>query len=360
MPAIGFAAPLSGPQSIVALPMLRAVQLAVEHYSAAYPSHAPVSLAAEDDGACAEGARRAARRLVDRQDVLGVVGHKNSEPCEAAGELYAAVGLPQITPSATNSALAERGWPTFFRVCADNARQAAVACEAIAALGVHRVAVVHDATAYGRPLAEAAACGLAARGIEVVATAELPAGAANDAAVEAVVDTLVASGVRLVYAGLTEVEGALLLHALRRRGISLTYVGAEGGPASALVALAGTAADGSLHTYAGTDPSGGPSPSTFAALYEARFGERPGGFTAECYDAAGLLLRAFSDDTPSRSSVLRALRSPGPFQGVTGTIAFDERGERREAAVSLWRAREARMQAITLKDVADWRLAWSD
>src|SRR5581483_10655701 len=161
MASIGFAAPLSGPQAIVGVPMCRAAALAVQRHNAAHPA-AAVGLRPIDDGATAEGARAAAEgaraaalALIDDPAIVGVVGHKNSEPCMAAGPLYAAAGLAQIAPSATNSALSAQGWPTFFRVCADNARQAAMACQAIAALDIGHVAVVHDASAYGQPLAEA-------------------------------------------------------------------------------------------------------------------------------------------------------------------------------------------------------------
>lgn len=358
MVAIGFAAPLTGPQALVGLPMCRAAALAVERHNAVRPASERVEFMPVDDGADAPGARAAARRLIEAPEVVGLVGHKNSEPCEAAGALYAAAGLAQITPSATNSALSARGWPTFFRLCADNARQAQVACQAIQALRVRRVSIVHDGTAYGQPLAEAALGYLRAAGIEVAAMAELPVGTTDGAALVAVAEALLAGAVELIYAGLTEVEGALLVRELRRRGSAVTYMGAEGGASSAFTQLAGADADGSLHTYAGVDPHVLPSAGEFLRLYEGRYGAAPGGFAAECYDAAGILLRAIAQSA-TRAAVLHALQRMAPYQGATGTIQFDPRGERRDAAVSLWRARGGRMESVTLEQIAREGRVWS-
>lgn len=363
MVSIGFTAPLSGPQAIVGVPMCRAAALAVERHNATCPAEARVGLRPIDDGATAAGARAAAQALIDDPAVVGVVGHKNSEPCMAAGSLYAAAGLAQIAPSATNSALAAQGWPTFFRVCADNARQAEMACRAIAALGIGHVAVVHDASAYGQPLAEAAMEGLAARGIAVPTVVELPVGTTDSATVAAVAAALLDGPAELIYGGLTEVEGALLLRELRelrQRGSAIAYMGAEGGRSAALLQLAGADAHGTLHTYAGVDPDTWPAAAEFARLYRERYGESPGGFAAECYDAAGLLLRAIATSSaPTRQAVLRALHELAPYAGATGAIAFDARGERRDAAVSLWRAREGRMEIVTLEELAERGQQWS-
>ena len=360
MASIGFAAPLTGPQAIVGLPMCRAAALAVERHNAERPASRQVGFVPVDDGADAPGARAAARRLIDAPEVVGLVGHKNSEPCEAAGSLYASAGLAQIAPSATNSALSAHGWPTFFRVCADNARQAGIACQSVQALGVRHVSVVHDTTAYGWPLAEAAIAQLGARGVTVTTVAALPVGTEDSEVIAMVAEALLAGQVELIYAGLTEVEGSLLIRELRRRGSTVTYLGAEGGRSSAFLQLAGPDANGSLHTYAGVDPDACSSSAEFVHLYNERYGESPGGFAAECYDAAGILLRAIDEsEAPTREAVLRALREMAPYHGATGTIEFDARGERRDAAVSLWQARDGRMESVTLEDLAVWGNRWS-
>src|SRR5256885_112076 len=101
-------------------------------------------------------AREVATKLAADPRVIAVVGHKNSGPSKAAAPVYAEAGLAQVTQCATDNSLSRSGWRTFFRLCADNERQAAVAAEHIhASLPNARVLAVHDGTDYGRPLVEA-------------------------------------------------------------------------------------------------------------------------------------------------------------------------------------------------------------
>src|SRR3989442_213224 len=133
--------------------MLRTVEMAVADARA---RGIEVEVRAVDDREDESAAARAAADLVSDPSVIAVIGHKNSGPSGAAGPIYAAAGLAQVTQCSTDNALSHAGWPTFFRLCADNERQAAVAAEFAysrlrPATSAHAVAV-HDGTDYGRPL----------------------------------------------------------------------------------------------------------------------------------------------------------------------------------------------------------------
>ncbi len=120
---IGFAAPLTGDQAIVGVPMRQCAELAVEEINARGSAPFRWKLVAEDDRADPKVAVDVARRFVDDPAVIGVVGHKNSGPSEAAAPIYAEAGLTQMTPSSTNPALSRKGYRTFFRLCAHDTRQ---------------------------------------------------------------------------------------------------------------------------------------------------------------------------------------------------------------------------------------------
>src|SRR5262245_9324791 len=161
---IGFAAALSGPQAIVGVPMARSAQLALAEQAQDAMS---IELLTCDDAADDETAVRVAERLARDESVVAVIGHKNSGTSRAAGPVYDRARLAQLTPSATDSALSRYGWRGFFRLCADNERQASVAAEyAVRELGASRPATVHDGTAYGEPLAERFAARARELGIE--------------------------------------------------------------------------------------------------------------------------------------------------------------------------------------------------
>src|SRR3989449_3717922 len=106
----------------------------------------------EDEGVAA----RVAVDLASDPSVIAVIGHKNSGPSKAGAPTYARAGLTQITQCSTDNSLSRSGWNTFFRLCADNERQAAVAAEfAQRRLAGARALAVHDMTDYGRPPGEA-------------------------------------------------------------------------------------------------------------------------------------------------------------------------------------------------------------
>ena len=110
---IGFAAPLTTPQSIVGVPMLRTIEMAV---SDARARGLEVEVRAVDDKEDEGVATQVAAELVADPLVVAVIGHKNSGPSRAAGPVYAVAGLAQITQCSTDNALSRAGWPTFFRL----------------------------------------------------------------------------------------------------------------------------------------------------------------------------------------------------------------------------------------------------
>ncbi|MGH7764732.1 MAG: branched-chain amino acid ABC transporter substrate-binding protein, partial [Candidatus Dormibacteraceae bacterium] len=235
---IGYAAPLTGPQSIVGIPMLRVVEMAV---SDARRDNWDLNVVAVDDQADESVAAEVAQQLCDDASVIAVVGHKNSGPSRAGGAIYAAAGLTQVAQCATDNALTRSGWRTFFRLCADNETQAAVAADyARTYLKPSRVAAVHDGTGYGRPLVDAFAARLKAFGAGPVVTLRVWVWQQDFGPT---VDAIRSADADLVYIGATEIEGSKLTIALRAAQIDAQVITSEGGPHNPFPRLAGEAAE---------------------------------------------------------------------------------------------------------------------
>lgn len=315
------------------------VRLAVSELA---PPRLALELVACDDRADDASAALAAERLVADSAVVAVVGHKNSGPCGAAGPLYHRAGLAQLTQSATDSSLSRRGWRTFFRLCADNERQAAVAAEfAIGELGSVRPAVVHDGTAYGQPLAAAFSGRVRELGVEPVARLAVRVGQAD---FDGVVARLGEAGADLVYVGATEVEGSKLTVAARRAGHRVRVMTAEGGPTNPFPHLAGAAAEGSVHTYAGFDASSSEEARALAGRCVG-FGGLPS-YGVECHDAVRVISAALASGAGTRDEVRSAVAGTDVV-GISGRIRFLPSGEREAAPVSLWRVESGRMVRLS-------------
>lgn len=341
---LAFIAPLTGDEAVVGVPMMRAAALAVDEANSTADPPFRVELMAVNDEARPARARELAQTLVDDPTVFGVVGHKNSGPSFAAGAIYAAGDLPQISPSSTNSDLARQGWNTFFRVCADNDRQATVAARyALDSLGTRRVASVHDQTDYGRPLAETFVSVSRDGGAEIVLVEAIRLGQKS---FDSTVQQLAAAQPDLIYFGLTEIESSILVGSLRGAGVTTRCFGADGGRQSPFPQLAGVAAEGVYETYAGVDPKTSVRAKTFVNTYESRHGRCPI-FGLEAYDAACILLEALRRaGTPDRQAVLAQVRSPAGFEGVTGRISFERNGNRQHADVTIWRVIDGEMTLL--------------
>ncbi len=331
---IAFAAPLSGDQAIVGGPMACCAELAIARANAEARLPFELVLRAEDDRADPGAAEAVARRLVEDPAVIGLVGHKNSGPSASAAPIYHAAGLIQISPSSTNPALSQRGYATFFRMCAHDGIQGAVAARyAVRVLGARYLAVIHDHTDYGLPLAQAFQAAAETEGAEVALVEGIRAGAQDFAET---VTRISRQSLDLVYFALTEIESSLLAGQLRRAGIGAVLFGTDGGPDSKFVALAGEAAEGTYHTYAGTVLGETPAAQAFVREFTARYGAVPV-YGGEVYDAANLIIEALSQTGRPERAALAARVVASVVEGVTGAIRFAPNGDRVEPQVSIWK-----------------------
>jgi branched-chain amino acid transport system substrate-binding protein len=343
---IGYAAPLSGDQAIVGIPMSQCAELAVARANEEPDSPFTLALEKVDDGADPARARQVARRFIEDPEVIGVVGHKNSGPSLAASPLYAEAGLVQITPSSTNTRLSQQGYRTFFRLCAHDAIQGQVAARyAVRVLGARRVAVVHDRTDYGRPLADTVQQTVQEEGADVVLFEGITEGAQD---LSDTVERLQQCAPQLIYFALTEIESSILARQLSAAGVEVDRFGTDGSKESQFVPLAGPAAEGTYQTYAGVDPASTPSARAFVQQFTERYGPVPV-YGTEVYDATNLLIRALTQaGTPTRQAVARALQEMGEVQGASGPISFDVNGDRRDPQVSIWRVENGDIHLLGL------------
>jgi branched-chain amino acid transport system substrate-binding protein len=339
--SIGYAAPLTGPQSIVGVPMLRVVEMAAADLSR---DGLELDVVALDDAADDPTAARVAAALVDNAAVIAVVGHKNSGSSGSAAPVYAAAGLAQLSQCATANALTRSGWRTFFRLCADNERQAAAAAEyAASRLHPRTPMAVHDRTSYGQPLVDAFAARLASLSGNQVGVLAMQVGQEDFAAIVTKVRTAKAD---LVYIGATEIEGSKLMMALREAGSEAQIMTSEGGPQNPLAGLAGDAAEGSIHTYAGADPNGSEAAQRLIVRSEREIGGAPS-FAVETYEAVMVIADALAGGAKTRSE-LRDAVAAADLEGFSGRIKFDPTGERLGAPVSLWRVTGGRMTPVAV------------
>ena len=113
------------------------------------------ALISEDDAGDPKQGTVVAQKLVDA-GVVGVVGHLTSGVCIPASSVYANAGMVAVSPSCTSPDYTLKGPKTpkgsvsAYRVVATDAQQSPVLAKFILSKGGKNIAVVDDATQYGK------------------------------------------------------------------------------------------------------------------------------------------------------------------------------------------------------------------
>lgn len=314
----------------------QAVALAVEQANDQNNLPFTVELVVGDDQAQPEAAIAVAQRFIQDAGVLGVVGTMNSDTSLAVAPLCAQASLVQISPAASNPTLSQQGYQTFFRVVPHDLHQGRQGAQyAVQILGALRIAIIHDGSGFGEPLARIFRQTSEELGAQVLLYRRVERGQVD---FSAVVAEIAAVAPDLIFFGVIEAEGRHLAAQLRQGGVRAIFFGTDGLKPSLFLATPAAGVEGPYHTSASTDVRVDPSAAAFAQAYAARYGELYSIYTAEAYDAAQILIaacaRAIRLDRPS---VLAEVARTRNFAGASGLITFDEHGDRLDPRIGIYK-----------------------
>lgn len=299
-------------------------KLAVQQYNAKKPKMKVVFKAFDSQGDPAQ-APALAQSVIKDPCIVGVVGPAFSGESAVANPIFNRVGLPIITPSATNPALSTNGWKIFHRAVATDAIQGTYAAKYIkTVLKANKVAVIDDASDYGKGLAD-----IVAGKVTTVARESIDPKAQDFSSTVAKVKN---SGATVVYYGGYYAEAGRLAKQLKDGGVTAKFVSDDGALDPGFVTAAGAAAAGAIVT-APTAPvadiKGGPA---YAAAYKKAFGQESGTYSAEAYDCANFFLAGIKAGKTTRAALNKYV-STAAFVGITKTLKFASNGEISGAAI---------------------------
>lgn len=323
--------PLSGPQSALGTGIRNGVELAIEQL--APQSGIEITLAPFDDQALPDVGASNANQIAADPDILCVAGHLNSGVALAALPTYKNASLTMISPANTNVRITDEFAGTAYRVVGRDDVQAPVAAEFAAEQGYQNVYVLNDKTDYGIGVAEAFRTKAEELGLNIVGFE----GTDEKTVFDSVLNPILAAQPDAVLWGGIYSEGGPLLKQMREKGIEAAFLGTDGLDNSELARLAGDAAIGVQYTTVAGPPSEYPAAATMAEDYEAKFSAPAPAFAPQGYDTAGLCIAAIAQAAeaaggkPTREQVNAAMADLGEYNGVTGPIVFDDKGDRSPA-----------------------------
>ncbi|HEX4928606.1 MAG TPA: branched-chain amino acid ABC transporter substrate-binding protein [Burkholderiales bacterium] len=344
---IGHVAPLTGSIAHLGKDNENGARLAIEEANAAgiQIGGKPVKfvLLGEDDQADPKTGTTVAQKLVDEK-VNGVVGHLNSGVTIPASGIYHQAGIPMITGSATNPQLTEQGFKEVFRVVGrDDQQGPAIASYLAAEKKPKLVAVIDDATAYGEGIANEVEKTLKAQNIQV-----LPREKGTDKTTDwkAILTKLGGENPDAVFYGGMDATGGPLLKQGRELGLKAVFSFGDGACTDKMQELAGAAAEGLLCSQAGIPPQA--ASKKFLDAYKKRFNQDPILYAPFTYDAANLLIAAMKQaDSADPAKYLPALQKIS-FNGATGPISFDDKGDRKDAEITIFTMKGGKIEPIAV------------
>jgi branched-chain amino acid transport system substrate-binding protein len=339
---IGHVAPVSGPNSHLGKDMENGARMAVEDLTAkgVKIGGKPVKFVIqfEDDAGDPKQGTTAAQKLVDAK-VQGVIGHLNSGTTIPASKIYYDAGIPQISPAATSPVYTKQKFNTAFRVVAnDNKLGGTLGGYAVKNLGAKKIAVIDDRTAYGQGVADEFVKG-AKKALPSVQVVGKEFTNANATDFNAILTNIKSKNPDLVFFGGMDSVGGPLLRQMKALGINAKFMGGDGVCTDALYRLsAGAAADGvvTCAEAGGVTADMQKNMDDFRARYKKKYGQEVQLYAPYVYDAIMTMADAMEKANSSEPAKYLPVLAKIKHQGVTGAIEFDQFGDIKDGALTLF------------------------
>ena len=344
---IGHAAPLTGGIAHLGKDNENGARLAVEEANkeglTIDGKKIKLELVGEDDAGDPKTGTAVAQKLVD-EHVVAVVGHLNSGVSIPASKIYSDAGIVQISPSSTNPDYTKQGFKTTYRVVATDAQQGpALANYAAKTLGAKTVAIVDDATAYGKGLADEFEKTAKADGVNVVARE-----ATNDKATDfkAILTKIKGKKPDVIMYGGMDATGGPFAKQAKELGITAKIVGGDGVCTDKVAELAGDAIDNIVCSEAGLALSKMEKGADFEKKYQARFNTPVQIYAPFTYDAVNVIIDAMKRANSTDAAKILAAMPATNYNGVIGNIAFDDKGDLKQGSITLYNYKDKKKSVL--------------
>jgi len=337
---IGTLSPLTGPYAQDGTDILQGAKTAVAVFEKAggVPGYDKIEVI-PGDSACDGGkATLAANKLIN-SDVSGVVGAYCSSATIPASVPLNQANIIQITPASTHTDVTARGFKQIFRMCPRDDVQAWSTVKFLEdGLKIKTLALIDDRQTYTVGLTENITKFAKEKNkIKIVALEHITPG---DKDFTAVLTKLKKLNPDVIYMGVYQPEGSLMVRQAKALGIKAKMLSEDAVFHPKFIEVGGKAAEGTFLTFAKAPDT--PERKDFENTYMKMWNVKTiGSYGYYAYDAAMILLEAIKKaGTTDTNKVVDILRNT-TWNGVTGEIKFDEKGDRKLAHI-IWLVKDGK------------------
>ncbi|MDP8925458.1 MAG: ABC transporter substrate-binding protein [Actinomycetota bacterium] len=344
---LGTILPLTGDLSQFGSGMQQGAELAVNQINDCGTMQ--VQATYEDSGTNEQTAANAADKLIDTDNVSTIVGAASSRVSFAVIDPAAQAGVVQISPASTSPDFSDyEDGGFFFRTVPSDSLQGVVLAQIADEAGYQRVNVLALNDDYGQGIADVFSENFAGLGGEVGVNVPYdPQGTSFDSEVGQVAE---GNPDAILLVAFPE-TGSIIMQAAAEQGLvgNIPFLFTDGLADPGFPEAAGVSLAGERGTRPATE---GPGADTFNSAFQEEYGEEPGTFSANTYDAVMLvsLAAAAGGDAEGRtiqdnlrpgsqggqevlpSDICSGLESAAAgedvnYEGAAGSQDFDENGD---------------------------------
>jgi branched-chain amino acid transport system substrate-binding protein len=323
---IGFFAPITGPAAADGASAQHAVELAVKEVNAAGGIKGKrVDLIVYDDRLNPQEAVAIANKLIEKDQVVGVVSGSYSGPTRVTAPIFAKAGVPMVAGYAVHPDVTKAGESNFRNGYLGTVEGAAAAELAVKTLKAKRIAILSMDNDYGRELGN----GFKARAEKLGATVvsyqayKFP----GEREFRPFLTRVKEANPDLLFACGYYNEGALITRQAQELGLKVTIVGTEGMDSPKFLELAGPAAEGLMITTNLDRDDSRLLVQNFLKNYRQAYGIDADMVGASSFDAFKILVAAIEKAGTDQKAVVKALAETKDYNGLTGKISRFIRGE---------------------------------
>ena len=306
-----------------------------------------IRLLKKDDEGSVDQAIRIAQEFVENPEMAAVIGHYQSFVTIPASVMYQYYGILLLSTVPTDPRLTREGFSLVFRTVPDDNDFCAKLNAFCTGKGYSRFLLYHDSTEYGRTLADSFEIAN-----EKVGIAMLDQQSYSDYTTLRDFRQVLTlwkqnySFDAIFVAGRLPKAGSFIKTA-RDMGIHQPILGGLALDDKKLLPMLGkNVADVYVPTTFDSDSSK-KRVQTFVAAFKKRYGKDPHTLAAQGYDTvyalADAIKRAGSASPPA---IAKALLSGNGFEGLTGTVSFDDQGDRVGAEIGIKEVKNGRFEYI--------------
>lgn len=327
---IGLLAPLTGPAAADGLSVHNSVKLAVERINAdGGLLGKTVELVTYDDRADGKEAVALARKLIEQDKVIAVVGGSYSTPSRAVAPIFQEEKLPFVAAYAVHPDITKAGNFCFRNGFLGMVEGKSAAHVAVKLLGAKKIALLVSDNDFGRTLSEGFKYYMEKYAKGKASIVSLQTYPMPEKDFKAYLSKIKQESPDLIFSSGYYFQTGPVVKQAREMGITAYILGEEGADSPKFLEIAGPASEGFLIVTNLNRDDPRPEVKKFLDTYEKRFKIQPDMVGASAYDAFMIICDGVKRAKTTKGLDIRnSIAALKNFNGLTGEIKrFSPEGE---------------------------------